>query len=205
MYTKNLTRSKNIFKKGFTILELIVVIAIMAIMTAIILYNNQDLNSSLLVSNTAYEINLIIREAQVYGLGVKAGGNTQADFRYSQGVHFDLAYPTQVIIFSDSNNSGNYNTGEEIQSYNITNKRAGQILSICSPTGNGTGCDPLPPEADNKLDILFKRPNPEPVFSAGGANGRVNINLGSISDSNFCRSVIVEKTGAIQINKFYCL
>src|SRR3989344_2099257 len=114
MHTSHPDRLKNnIFKKGFTILELIIVIAIMAIMTAIILFSNKDLNSSLLVSNAAYEINLIIREAQVYGLGVSAAGNTAADFKYRQGAHFNLSNPTQVILFADRNDNGAYTVGEE--------------------------------------------------------------------------------------------
>lgn len=191
-------------KNGFTILELMIVISIMAVITSIVLFNNRDLNSSILVSNTAYEINLLIREAQAYGLGVRGIGDTSSSFSYAQGVFFDLVTPDQVILFSDTDGNGTFtqNSNEEIQVYNLDTKRAGTILSLCRPTGVDT-CEPL---ESSSLAILFKRPNPESLFKIGtsDSNGPVVINTGFTGVQGMCRSIIVQKTGAIQVSTEYC-
>jgi prepilin-type N-terminal cleavage/methylation domain-containing protein len=202
---KKIVHTKS-FKKGFTLLELMIVVAIMAIMTAIVLFDGRGLNSSLLLSNTAYEMGLLVREAQTYGLGSRGTGDVAADFNYQQGIHVEQALPNQVVLFADKNNDNHYNgsgSGEEIQVYSINIDRAGQILKICVPvaaTPSDTTCT-----AVASADILFKRPNPEAVF--GGAipagSGSVVINIGFLNSPG-CRSITVQKAGSIQTDSFYC-
>ncbi|EFK97223.1 protein containing Prepilin-type cleavage/methylation, N-terminal domain, partial [sediment metagenome] len=55
-------------KKGFTLLELLVVIALMGIIYTITLSNYAGLNKSVELQNTLYDIALSIRETQVYGI-----------------------------------------------------------------------------------------------------------------------------------------
>lgn len=196
-YTKKIQQT---FKKGFTILELIIVIAIMSIITAIILFNSRGLNSSILVSNTAYEISLMIREAQVYGLGVRATENTPIGFGYSQGIHFDssVANANTVILFSDKDNNGQYSGAtEDIQTYTINKDRAGSILSLCT----GVSCTTV-----GTADILFRRPNPEAIFYVTPVSvaTSVVINIGFAPGSGDCRSIIIQKSGSVQIDKTYC-
>lgn len=192
-------------KKGFTILELLIVIAIMAILTTVILYNSRGLNSSILVSNTAYEVSLMIREAQVYGLGVRATENGATGFAYSQGIHFDssIANANTVILFSDKDNNGQWSgPSENIQTYTINKDRAGSVISICAITG-GTDCTVV-----GSADIMFKRPNPEALFYVAPSTPTpptsVVINLGFTPGNGQCRSIIIQKSGAVQIDKTYC-
>lgn len=198
-YTKKIHQT---LKKGFTILELIIVIAIMSFITAIILFNSRGLNSSILVSNTAYEISLMIREAQVYGLGVRATeNNTPIGFAYSQGIHFDssAANANTVILFSDKDNNGQYSGAtENIQTYTINKDRAGSILSLCT----GVTCSPEVLTAD----VMFKRPNPEALFYVTPVSvaTSVIINIGFAPGTGECRSIIIQKSGSVQIDKTYC-
>ncbi len=60
-----------------------------------------------------------------------------------------------------------------------------------------------------KLDIIFKRPNPEAYFYMKAVNGtaaeyqgNVSINIGF--EGGECKSVIIYKTGGIQIDKSLC-
>lgn len=198
--------------QGFTIIEMIVVIAIIAVISSLVLFNNTRLNSVILVSNTAYELGLIVRESQVAGLGVKAD-NTQ-QFLSSHGVHFDIANPSVVTVFTDKNNNGLFDTSnnEADQEYVINNSRAGTILGLCtssslSPTTSNycTGSN-----TQSTIDIVFTRPNPEAFFKVRSIStaspadyvGAVIINVGFVGD--VCRSVIIEKTGAVEINQEHC-
>lgn len=201
-------KNKHKSKKGFTLIELIVVVAIMAMISALSLFDSSRLNSAVLLSNTAYEISLIIRDAQVSGLGAKVisvQGQPDTATTSNQGVYFDLDTSESVVFFADliKNNRYDAPSGEESQTYNIENKRAGEIVKICEVSSAGRCAN----EKQN-LTIMFKRPNPEAYFytdgdrTGSGYLGSVGINLG-FTDGE-CRSIIIYKTGAIQIDKSLC-
>lgn len=199
-------------KKGFTLIEMIVVIAIISIVTVLVLANNAKLNSSILVSNTAYEIGLIVRESQVAGLGVSA--TVDDTFSSSHGVHLDIANPKTIILFADKNNNGIYDAvdNELTQEYNITNSRAGSIIGFCKEnllsTTTTSYCNIS--SGEQTADIVFARPNPEALFKIQhqiGDNseeyvGALVISVGFQDD--VCRSVVIEKTGSVEITKDYC-
>lgn len=204
---------KNIFKKkynnkGFTLAELIIVIAIMAIISTLALFNSSKLNSSVLLSDTAYEIGLIVRDAQISGLGAKvllSGGMATTT---NQGVYFNMDKQETVILFADLDKGNAYSDGEDTQVYNIENKRAGKILSMCTIPGDSEGTDICDESNISELNVIFKRPNPEAYFYVSdGVNpsehqGSVVINIGFVDGE--CKSIIIYKTGAIQIDKSYC-
>ncbi len=175
---KKLFRIKNI-NKGFTLIELIVVVGIIAVISTLSLFNSSGLNSSVLLSNTAYEIGLIVRDAQISGLGAKVMLDGSVATTSNQGVYFNTFEPEKIIFFADVNGSNSYGEGEESQVYNIENKRAGKILSICKISFGAASCS-----SSNILDL------------------NVVINLGF--DQGECKSIIIYKTGAIQIDKSYC-
>lgn len=200
---------EKVTKKGFTLVELLVVIAIIAIISSLALFNSSKLNSAVLISNTAYEIGLVIRDAQVSGLGAKvtsASGDISATTS-NQGIYFSLDTPEKIISFADLVKDNIYNVGEESQIYNIENKRAGTITKICTIQPTTNTCTPL-----SELTIVFKRPNPEAYFYpndstdnphiGSGFNGTVAINVGF--EGGDCRSIIIYKTGAVQIDRSYC-
>jgi prepilin-type N-terminal cleavage/methylation domain-containing protein len=200
-------------QKGFTLIEMIVVIAIIATVSTLVLFNQSKMNSTILVSNTAYEIGLIVREAQVAGLGVKA---TADGFLSSHGVHFNKDTPSVVIAFADKNKNGVYDAslGEMTQEYTIDNSRAGKILGMCrlSALGPATSNYCTTNTSDNTLDVVFTRPNPEALFKirtisgTSGANEYVGATIITIGfEGNICRSIVLEKTGAIGINNTYCV
>lgn len=199
---------KNLSKKnkGFTLVELMVVVGIIAVISALSIFNSSQLNSSVLLSNTIYEVSLIVRDAQVAGLGAKviSAGGTGFATTSNQGVYFDTTNPEQIIFFADLDNSNSYTgSDEQSQVYDIE-KRAGKILKICKIDYTG-GCTS---EDVNKLNIIFKRPNPEAYFypqgdlSLFGHVGNVGINMGF--ENGECRSLTIYKTGAVQIDKSLC-
>jgi prepilin-type N-terminal cleavage/methylation domain-containing protein len=195
---------KNIFqniKKGFTLIELMIVVSIIAVVSTLTIFNSSSLNSAVLLSNTAYEIGLIVRDAQISGLGAKLSLTGTVATTSNQGVYFDIFQPNKIILFADLDKLNTYTVGEESQIYQIEDSRAGKIISICKIVNDS--CQNI-----TGLNIIFKRPNPEAYFyiseggSFAGYQGTVAINIG-FTDGQ-CRSVIVYKTGAIQIDKSLC-
>jgi len=211
----NTSRVKKQKNRGFTLVEMMVVLAIMITITAIVLFNNAKLNSAILVSNAAYEVGLIVRESQVAGLGVKAAktaGGVSA-FTSSHGLHLDVSDPSKITLFADLIKNGQYDAGEMTQEYLMPTKRSGTILAICGKTVDSAGvCSPTNTSFTSvaSADIIFTRPNPEAFFKirtvSGSAvtdfSGALVINVGFQND--VCRSITIEKTGAVQIDTAFC-
>ncbi|MEI6553490.1 MAG: prepilin-type N-terminal cleavage/methylation domain-containing protein [bacterium] len=184
---------------GFTLIELLVVLGIFALIMGIALFNQAGLNSNILLTNLAYETALAVREAQTYGIGVRAAASSTAiaNFDKGYGAYFDTSTgQNQIVVFGDSNSNNSYDGPSELESlYQVQNQRGNKISLVCV----GPSCTPV-----TKLAIMFKRPNPEASFwvdSGGSANsvdGPATIVVSNADNKN-CRSIIVEVTGQIRV------
>ena len=178
-------------KNGFTLIELMVIVAIMLIMTSVIFFNYNKFNSDMLLNNFAYDLSLSIRQAQVYGVATKesssatAGGAVDSSthsssFLYAYGVHFDIASSTNFKLFVDNVHPsfGTYDTSpdEALQTY--TFQKGVKIKEMCVDEDDymiGTPCASFGGSSVSKLDITFLRPNPEARIAAFGATDTVKI------------------------------
>jgi prepilin-type N-terminal cleavage/methylation domain-containing protein len=197
-------RGLDIKKAGFTLIEMMIVLAIFAVITSVAMFNQTGLNSSILLTNLAYETALAVREAQTYGIGVRAtAGSGIYDNGY--GAYFDTSRPNNIFIFNDLNSDHIYTESpSELQSlYTIANQRGNKISWICY------GAFPCQPEGilipGQKISIMFKRPNPEATFwlidnSSPPAQvaGPAVINITNYNGTS-CKFVIIEVTGQIRV------
>lgn len=177
--------------KGFTVLELIVSLAIFAMMTALVLSKYGNFNQGILLTNLAYDVALTIRNAQSYGLNVKSTTRTGNDFSKPYGVHFNTATNDKIIFFTDTNGTNLYDAGDAIiQTTTIT--RGSVVSKVCVNTC--TSPDPT------KLDIVFKRPDPKAIINANGLvtnSSSGYITLRAIDNST--RTVLVNSTGQVSV------
>lgn len=172
--------------RGFTIIEVMVVVSIIAILSSILMFQFRSFDSQLLVRNVAYEIAGTLREAQLYGVSVR--GNAGA-FTAGYGVHFVPG--TTYIVFRDVDSSKTYTSGDvTLATSKITGSKS--ITNLCS-----TAC------AQTSLDIIFTRPNPDAAFawspSAIAATTSVEIHVGSNLPGGTTRRVVVSETGQISV------
>src|SRR3989338_5478037 len=104
IYFKHFRRSSYKNPRGFTLIELIVVSAIIILITTFILFQQSKFNSSTLLRSLTYSMALSVRQAQVYGTSVRgftpaAGGS--ATFGSGYGIHFPAgATPYQYYLFA---------------------------------------------------------------------------------------------------------
>ena len=161
--------------RGFTIIELVISVAIFVSMTALVVAKYSTFNSSTFLTDTAYDTALVIRLAQTYGLSVKnsaAAGGT-ANFGTPYGIDFDTgadacggstSNPTTFTMFADSNPStadglcGASDTS--INSYTIS--QGGQIIALCA--GSDSANCRTSGQSMNRLDISFVRPDPSAII-----------------------------------------
>lgn len=199
--------------KGFTIMELIVSVAIFAFMTAFIVAKYGNFNQGILLNSLAYDVALTLRNAQSYGLNVKsvpgAGSYTNTnysdEFRYAYGVHFDKNANTQVIFFADNTPStpdGRYTAGQDTFISKSTLKGGSKIQNLCVISTKNSANLPSCNDVDT-LDIVFKRPDPDAIINGGVANGnKTNVHAEIIlqSSDGSTKKVIVQKSGRISVS-----
>lgn len=170
---------------GFTLIELMVVLAIIVTMTMIVLTNQSTFNKTLVLANTAYDVALTLRSAETYGLGSRAtvGGVANAGY----GVHFQNAPATSFSLFADTSppplstnchslptdstaNSPDAQPGDcvytsgsdqKVNDFKLGNGIAISNFRVQSTFGTWS-------EAVGALDIVFSRPNPDAFMSKDG-------------------------------------
>lgn len=181
-------------KKGFTLVELLVSIAIFTIITSVAVLNHSSFNSSVLLTNLAYEIALSVRQAQFYGIVVKQSSTGSFDAGY--GIHFDLgSSPSSYVLFEDRAPQDHlYNTGEAIETYKI--QKGNTIGKIVLTTASGTS-------SQSVVDISFIRPNPDTFIRYGALTSniasRAEVCVFSPGGTNK-RKIIIEATGQISVS-----
>lgn len=156
---------------GFTLVELLVSLAIMTIITLIVTTGRAQYENSILLTNLSYDVALAIREAQVYGVDVRETGAGTRSFNTGYGVHFNTAAPTTFTLFADKAESDgtsdhfyNGNTsGEKVRDYTI--KYGNSISAVCVvKSAIPNVCNPI---SGGILDITFHRPDPDACFTTG--------------------------------------
>jgi hypothetical protein len=153
-----------------------VVLAIMTILTAIFLFQQQKFDSSTLLRTLGYSIALSLRQAQLYGSSVRQFDTTANGFQYSYGVYFNNS-TTQYTLFADVNGDKIYSgSGENVQTFTLSSGYT--ITKVCGILSDGTSQSCIPANSGTgsgtnigSLTIFFKRPDPDAQFSATNTLG----------------------------------
>jgi len=161
MNTKRRARSQ----AGFTLVELLVTLAIILIITLISRSGKVAYERSLFLTNLAYDVALTIRQAQVYGADVRQSSSGSNQFDVGYGVYFQMSDPTHFVLFEDRDNDHAYVQGvgfdgDPLQTFTISGNNF--ISSLCAVNGSGT-CVP-----SSSLSITFRRPESTACINAGG-------------------------------------
>ncbi len=137
--------------KGFTLIELMVVVGIVTVISAMLLANYGSFGDKVTLQNLTYDLALTVREAQVYGL---SGKFQERDNFGSVPVilYFNKGGTPLFYMFADSNNNWVQDTGENISEYNL-----GQGYQITDIWAEGDTIK----NGINKLALRFKRPEPD--------------------------------------------
>lgn len=170
-------------QKGFTLVEMITVVAIFTIMSSIVIFNYNKFRSDTILTNMAYEVALSIREAQIYGVSVRKGGPGSYSDPY--GIYLPVGASGQYFLFVESDDDDDMKfTGTSctdlispeacITPYSLQrNVKISNIQKV-----SGTSCET---SEKTGLSIVFNRPNPEPVITGKtiGSVSQVEITIES--------------------------
>lgn len=185
-------------QRGFTLIEMIVVIGIIGVLAVIALTSQSSFNRSFLLTNTAYDVALTMRNAQNYGIG----GRTFGSGSFGYGIDFQKDSTHSFLLFGDSdpNLTGfplchqpplntqpgaqwgdcHYTGGSDTQraTYQIGNGVSIQDLCVYIAESSSWQCSSS--NAFSQLDIVFARPNADTFISAGAAG----MNTGWLCSAN---------------------
>ncbi len=196
--SNNNFQSNKSFKMGVTLIELMVVIAIVMILTAVVLFRQRTFESTILLRNTAYEFALSVREAQSYGVSVRQDSADAVSGRY--GIHISLSSPESTILYADNDEDNRYDVGEDRQ-INIFQKPF-SVRNICVTTLGVEECSDSVPSMIG-LEILFIRPDPDArlyVVRTGNITQSVSKAKVSIGTSeNKSIDVVISSLGQVSV------
>jgi prepilin-type N-terminal cleavage/methylation domain-containing protein len=178
--------------RAFTLLEMMVCIAIIGILSAILIVSQSSFSKGNVLTDTTYTIALSVREAQSLGLSSRAfSGIPNAGY----GVHFgdSTKYYDQFadIVPAAPGSQGNANCPGHASAAGLPDSRPGDcyetniseqfkryslsqgytITKICGSTNGGTSWSFCTAPAQNHtLDILYERPNTQAVITFDNAS-----------------------------------
>lgn len=187
------------YKRGFSLVELVVSVAIFLVITAVILVKHSEFSGTLLIENLAYDIALSVRKAQVFGLSVREFSVGSQEFNVGYGVHFDSASNNTYIFFADRNRNEKYDDSSEILE-TFTLRKGNTISEFCGILASGT--EKCSPSDISFLDIVFERPNPDAIIKsniAGDTYAAAKITVASPQGTKWNINIVT--TGQISVQR----
>jgi prepilin-type N-terminal cleavage/methylation domain-containing protein len=189
--------------RGFSLLELLVVMAIFSVISLIVLANHSRFNSSVLLGSLAYDMALSVREAQVYGLSVRGqdvGSNSFTNFNVGYGIHFSGS--SSYIFFADKNGNKKYDnstTDSIIKTYTLNSQHS--ISEFCGITSTGgTQCSTgRGGTTITSLDVVFFRPDPDANMNSNQASNYSRAEIHVLSTGGETRTINIASTGQISV------
>jgi prepilin-type N-terminal cleavage/methylation domain-containing protein len=184
-------------QRGFTLIEMLVVIAIVAVVASTLLFNYSTFSTDVSVRNLAEDMALSVRKAQSYATSVHSIDGTAditSDTYPAYGVSFSTigssnvpyaATDTNFALFADvspdgkgdtSNTYGNDGicgsptsdgTQECLESLALTGGNT--IVSLCTDAPVANSC--FTPTNTGTVNVVFHRPNPDAVICVVGSGG----------------------------------
>ncbi len=120
--------------RGFTVLEMLIVLGIIGLMTSVVIAQYRNFDSTTLLNNLAYEIALDVREAQVLTMSVSRNSDQDQD---AYGIYFDDDTDSYIIFADDQSLNptetadGKYTEGVDPKIKTVVLQGGARISDIC--------------------------------------------------------------------------
>lgn len=172
------------------------VIVIFTVISSVVIFRQSKFSSDILITNLAYQLALEVRQAQTYGIGVRAVASVSSKFKYGYGIHLgpdsvdrQALFPSNpsssFILFVDSydlgiNPDGNdriYGEGnpptddfdEHLETFKLPGGNT--ITDYCYGTGDARTtlfCKSDAVAGPKTIDVTFVRPRPDAHITTDG-------------------------------------
>ena len=167
-------------ESGFSLLELLVVMFIISLLSAIVLINYRGNQDKYALNQATQKVASDLRRAQNMAIsGVDITGNY-----YGYGVYI-VDDSTSYFIYGDVNGDSFYGAGDTtIETINLNNQiRIGQTAPLAT-----------------KVDVFFRSPNPITYIDGSSLVGKTATVTLEIIGSALNKSVIITTSGLIEVD-----
>jgi prepilin-type N-terminal cleavage/methylation domain-containing protein len=206
IFNKTDIKTKTKAKKGFTIIELLVSITIMAFVASISISAYPKFAEQMGVTGELYKLLAFARETQTYGISSYGAPGTK--FVYGFVIEKDTSSIKRIKKESPENFNNSYfrDSMQELLGEDVLNlKSLYKVENICLEDN----CDIS--TSINKAYIIYKRPNPEArIFTLEGTNispgqnreshNKIVVKISSIKNKNISKKLVILKTGQAYVS-----
>jgi prepilin-type N-terminal cleavage/methylation domain-containing protein len=208
---------------GFTLVEMLVVLGIMAVITGIALFGQIGFNRSILLTDTAYTVALSLREMQSLGLSSRKFAAVQ---NAGYGAYIDAANPSSYVLFADTVDADAgaipatctvgvagtpeakpgdciYTLGSDgiVQTYTFS--RGFAVTNFCGKSGASRYCSTDTTTPLTELNIVFLRSNTESIVVAKRNGAWMPLTSAEIyissADALASRAICISRVGQISV------
>ncbi|MEK9160426.1 MAG: type II secretion system protein [Patescibacteria group bacterium] len=219
--------------RGFTLVEMLVVLGIMIVITSITILGQSTFNKSLTLTDTAYTVALSVRESQSLGLSGRkvtvagiptqnAGygvyfteGNTYVQFAdiYPGKPGDDLGgdCPGHTVNEGPESRPGNclYDVGEDSVMKTYRFDRGFNVARFCGESTAGTQyCSDSGSNSITALHVVFLRPNTESSIMGWRSGAPIELVNAEIyiepAEGGASRGVCISKVGQVAVATSTC-
>lgn len=172
------TGKRGVFSRGFTLVELLVVCAIIALVSMIVLVKYKSFNSGTLLKGAAYEVGLAIRDVQARSVsGVEStNSNSGRDWwgvSFKTGTTNGKTYTIYRYRYTSNSDKPFYTASGDnkiISSSTVQLPPNMYVSDLCFDKANGEDVC-----SNSQMDISFSRPDFTPVTTIKNGEGQVQI------------------------------
>lgn len=181
--------------KGFTLIEMLLVVVVVGILSGIFLLNYHSFGEDLKLQLSAHQLAQAIRSVSEMAMSAKDIGLTDVSGGY--GIYIKkgqgASQQDQIIIFVDCNKDNNYKESVNCEGFSekIEEINLEEGIKINSLT---------PPTTDDDLTIIFKPPNPKVIINSNPSINEAVVKINLESDGSKIKRIKVNKVGLIEIN-----
>lgn len=166
--------------KAFSLIELLVITAIIIILTALVVPNYRGGDEQLALQRSASKLAQDIRRAQEMAMSSKRVSGTVP---YGFGIYFNISSPASYILFADKDNSHHRNVGDaDLETIALESKI---IISSLFPASN--------------FSVFFAPPDPTVWINGFSSGVTAQITLSIVNDAISNKIVSVNNAGLIFI------
>ncbi len=220
--------------RGFTLVEMLVVLAIISVITAIALFSQNDFNRSVVLTDTAYSVALSLREMQTFGLSSRQYNGIQ---NAGYGLYLSKASPNTYQLFADTYKPSSnptipsncvvgplstptpeskpgdclYTSGSDGIVQNYAFSRGFQVTKFCGYDTSATPVKRCSTDATGGIDalsVVFLRSTTESIVEGLQGSSWIPLTSAEIyitsSDATGTRGICVSRIGQVSVTTGTC-
>jgi prepilin-type N-terminal cleavage/methylation domain-containing protein len=187
-------------KSGFTLIEMLVAIAVMVTFISGMFFSRGDFDSTVRLNSIARETALLVRQAQTYGAG---GGGEELQVGKPYGIYLDGGSAEEIILYSEDSPADGYDSGSDLKIESLQLPEPYTISDFCFDTSNPIVSPDYCDDANSgisDLSIFFVRPSLEASFQSDTGNATSSVQAAieiTHESSGNTKRVIIDQTGYI--------